>query len=112
METEDGKFKAEYAETCFGGKSEGVCCAPANNGFFDLMLRLNSTKNVICGHDHVNSYSIPYKGIRLTYALKTGEACYWEPEKSGGTTLTIGADGVATVAHHYVDTASMPYTSK
>ena len=109
MTTENGKFKAEYAGTCFGDKGEDVCCAPANNGFFTLMQRLGSTKNVICGHDHVNSFSILYKGIRLTYGLKTGEACYWEPTRSGGTTVTVGADGSAAVAHHYVDTASMPY---
>ncbi len=109
MATQDGAFKPEYADACFGTKHEGVCCAPENNGFFSLMQRLGSTKNVICGHDHVNSFSIPYGGIRLTYGLKTGEACYWEPEMSGGTTVTIGADGAATVEHHYVDTASMPY---
>ena len=109
MATEDGKFKAEYADTCFGDKGESVCCPPANNGFFNLMLRLGSTKNVVVGHDHVNSYSVVYKGIRLTYGLKTGEACYWEPGRSGGTTVTVGDGGVATVAHHYVDSASLPY---
>ena len=113
MVTGDGKsgspIRAEYAETCFGEKGESECCPPANNGFFALMQRLGSTKNVIVGHDHVNSYSVPYQGIRLTYGLKTGEACYWEPDRSGGTTLTVGSDGVGTVAHHYVDTASLPY---
>lgn len=107
MATEDGQYKPEYADTCFGTKHEGVCCPPANNGFFTLMKDLGSTKNVICGHDHINSYSIPYEGIRLTYGLKTGEACYWEPEMSGGTTVTISSGGTATVAHHYVDTASL-----
>ncbi len=113
MATGDGKsgstIKPEYADTCFGDKGEGECCPPENNGFFDLMLRLGSTKNVVVGHDHVNSYSVLYRGIRLTYGLKTGEACYWEPGRSGGTTVTVGANGSAAVAHHYVDTASMPY---
>ena len=108
MATRDGVYKAEYADTCFGTKHESVCCPTKNNGFFDLMLRLGSTKNVVCGHDHINSFSIPYKGIRLSYGLKCGEACYWEPDMSGGTTVTVGADGVASVAHHYVDTASLP----
>lgn len=101
MATQDGAFKPEYAGTCFGVKHETVCCAPENNGFFALMQRLGSTKNVICGHDHVNSYSIPYEGIRLTYGLKCGEGAYYEDGISGGTTLTIGADGHAAVAHHY-----------
>ena len=109
MASANGKIKPEYVGTCFGDKGEDVCCAPENNGFFVLMQRLGSTKNVVCGHDHVNSYSIPYEGIRLTYGLKTGEGGYWEPTRSGGTTVTIGADGSASVAHHYVDTASLPY---
>jgi hypothetical protein len=108
-ENHDLPYVGENAESCFGSKHEGSGCPPENNGFFSLMLRLGSTKNVVVGHDHVNSYSIPYQGIRLTYGLKTGEACYWEPTRSGGTTVTIGADGSASVAHHYVDTASMPY---
>ena len=105
MATQDGVFKPEYADTCFGVKHEGVCCAPENNGFFALMQQLGSTKNVICGHDHVNSYSIPYEGIRLTYGLKCGDGAYSEQGINGGTTLTIGSDGHATVAHHYADAA-------
>ncbi|MBQ7543005.1 MAG: metallophosphoesterase [Clostridia bacterium] len=105
--TEDGKFKAEYAETSFGEKREGVCCAPENNGFFMLMQRLGSTKNVICGHDHVNSFSILYEGIRLTYSLKTGAGAYSDADMNGGTTLTIASDGSTTTVHHYVDAASL-----
>ena len=107
--TEDAQYKAEYADACFGTKHEWICCPPESNGFFALMQRLGSTKTVICGHDHVNSFSIPYQGIRLSYGLKCGEGAYWEPEMSGGTTVTIASDGHAAVAHHYVDTASIPY---
>lgn len=106
MATEDGSFKADYADTCFGTKHESVCCPPENNGFFALMQQLGSTKNVICGHDHINSFSVPYEGIRLTYGLKCGEAAYWEADMSGGTTVTIGSDGHARVAHHYVEIKS------
>ncbi len=103
----NGNFVGEYAGTSFGVKHEGVCSAPENNGFFSVLQDLGSTKNVLCGHDHINNYSIPYQGIRLTYTLKTGSGCYWEPELSGGTTLSIASDGSATVQHHYVDPASV-----
>lgn len=103
----NGNFTGEYAGVSFGVKHEGVCSAPANNGFFDILREYGSTKNVLCGHDHVNDYSIPYRGIRLTYTLKTGSGCYWEPELSGGTTLTIASDGSAVVEHHFVDPATV-----
>ena len=99
----NGNFVGEYAGVSFGEKYEDVCCAPENNGFFALLQEYGSTKNVLCGHDHVNDYSIPYHGIRLTYTLKTGSGCYWRPELSGGTTLSIASDGSAVVEHHFVD---------
>lgn len=99
----NGNFIGEYADTSFGVKHEDVCCAPENNGFFDILKEYGSTKNVLCGHEHINDFSILYQGIRLTYTLKTGSGCYWEPELSGGTTFTIASDGSAQVQHHFVD---------
>ena len=99
----DPPYIGEYAETSFGVRHEGTGAAPQTNGFFDLIKEKGSTKNVVCGHDHVCDSSILYEGIRLTYALKDGPGCYWEPELNGGTLITIGSDGAATISHHYID---------
>ena len=96
-------FYPEYAATAFGKNSEAVCSAPVNNGFFDLCKELGSTKNMIVGHDHVNSSSIVYEGIRLTYGLKLGEGCYFEEGMTGGTTLSIHSDGSVTTKHCYLE---------
>lgn len=95
----------------FGLKGEDVCCErdengqPIDNGFFDAMLVLGSTTNTICGHEHVNFYSIPYQGIRLTYSLGIGLSCYGDnsnlTDSTGATLLTIGSDGTGTVRHHF-----------
>lgn len=95
-------YKQEYSSSSFGVNHEGVCCAPKNNGFFALCKDLNSTKNMVCGHDHVNSSSILYDGIRLTYGIKCGKGCYWEEEMSGGTTISVGSDGSAAIEHIFV----------
>jgi hypothetical protein len=58
---------------------------------------------MLCGHDHVNCFSIEYEGITLSYSLKTGYGCYWKPDTHGGTTLTISSDGHVNTAHHYID---------
>ena len=95
----------------FGLKGEDVCCErdangqPIDNGFFDAMVALGSTTNTICGHEHVNFYSIPYRGIRLTYSLGIGLSCYGDnsnlTDSTGATLLTIDSDGNGTVAHHF-----------
>ena len=99
----DAEFVGEYADSSFGTRHEIICSAPENNGFFALIKEKGSTKNVICGHDHVNDYSILYDGVRLTYGVKDGPGCYWDPALNGGTTLSIASDGTGTVAHHFVE---------
>jgi len=103
-------YKKEYwnegFEGSFGVKYEGICSYPADDGVFDAILKESHTKNVIVGHDHVNCFSIPYKGVRLTFAVKTGAGCYWTPEMNGGTTLTVG-NTETTVKHEIVDVSHL-----
>lgn len=89
-------------EMGFGEKREQVCCPMVNTGLFAVMQELGSTKNVVVGHDHVNSYSVLYEGIRLTYGLKTGDRCYADHDLNGGTVITITGNGVQT-EHKYVN---------
>ena len=102
-DAENDCYYPEYAETSFGRNNEVCCPAPVNNGFFDICKDLGSTKNIIVGHDHVNSSSIEYQGIRLTYGLKLGEGCYFEEGMTGGTTLSINSQGNVTTEHHYLE---------
>lgn len=73
-----------------GQGNENPCPAPVNSGLFAAALRLRSTTEIVCGHDHVNDWSLPWKGIRLTYGLKTGPGSYSRPDMQGGTLVTIG----------------------
>ena len=109
---EEGGFvgatvKEEYAGSGFGSIEEWICSPEGDNGFFDVCKELGSTKNMIAGHDHVNNLSLEYEGIRLSYSLTTGPGCYWNEDKNGGSTITIGSDGHATFAHHYVALADL-----
>ncbi len=100
-----GEPYAQYRKDTFCQVKESYGNPLFNNGFFDLCRALGSTKNILCGHDHVNCFSIPYKGIRLTYTMKTGYGCYWEKNTTGGTTLTVRSDGSTETAFHYIDPA-------
>lgn len=100
---ETGKYEnPDYADS-FGSNGEWCCSPDYDNGFFALAKELGSTKNMIAGHDHVNSSSIMYEGIRLSYGLKCGSGCYWDSTMNGASILTINSDGNATFSHHYID---------
>ncbi len=91
-----------YAGSC-GVKYEGISSYPADEGMFDVITELGSTKHILCGHDHVNNYIIKHKGIKFIFGLKAGAGCYWNPALNGGTVLSISENGVSDVWHQYVD---------
>ncbi len=105
---ETGNVDPKYSDIASGVCHEVVSCAPGNNGFFTLAKNLGSTKDFVCGHEHINNFSILYDGIRLTYALKTGKGCYYEEALNGGTKITINSDGETKLEHVYVDYNSLP----
>ena len=92
-------------EDSFGVRHEGICSYPADEGMFDAVLALGSTKTILAGHDHVNNTVIRYKGVTFVYSLKAGPGCYWDPKLNGGTVFRITKDGVSGVRHEYVDPA-------
>lgn len=64
---------------------------------FEVMQELGSTKGIFCGHDHLNNFSIEYKGIRLTYGFSIDYLAYSGISKLGSqrgcTMITITPDG-------------------
>lgn len=74
----------------FGEKYDNVGSAPISRGFFQKVKELGSTKYIFCGHEHNNDYSVLYQGIRLTFVLKTGRGCYYDPRLQGCTVIRIG----------------------
>jgi len=91
----------------FGLIYEGICSYPNDDGVFDVIQELKSTKHIVAGHDHTNNAVIRYEGVRLIYGLKTGSGCYWKPELNGGTVLRVGSSGIEEVWHEYVDVSSI-----
>ncbi len=75
---------------------------PADEGMFSMIQALGSTRIVLAGHDHVNNTMWDYRGVKLVYSLKTGPGCYWRESMSGGTVISLSADGSMDVHHEYV----------
>lgn len=65
--------------------------------FFSEMVSLGSCKGMFMGHDHLNTLSITYKGIRLTYGMSIDYLAYRGIMKKhtqrGGTLIDIIDDG-------------------
>lgn len=80
-----------------GESGEIVYHGHAEDNFFETMLELYSTDTVFCGHDHLNNFSINYKGINLTYSLAVDYLAYAGISKLGSqrgcTVIEIGKNG-------------------
>ena len=98
---ESNAWKEGYKDS-FGVRYEEVTSYPVDEGVFDAILDTGMTKNIIVGHNHTSNFSIKYKGIRLTFSLKTGRGSYYTEELNGGTVIRIGESGVYGVEHAYV----------
>ena len=90
-------------ENSVGVQHEGISSYPADDGVFTVLKEDGLVKHILAGHDHVNNWIITHEGITMIFALKAGAGCYWEPTLNGGTVFKVNQDGVASVAHEYVD---------
>ncbi len=54
-----------------------------DDNLFETMLELGSTDTVFCGHDHLNNFSLTYKGIDLTYSYSIDYLAYVGISKLG-----------------------------
>lgn len=65
--------------------------------FFNQAVANGVIKGMFCGHDHLNTLSLTYKGIMMTYGMSIDYLGYSKIEKKyiqrGGTLITIENDG-------------------
>ena len=90
-------------EKSFGVGWEKVACYPYDDGVFAAIEEMGITQNVIDGHVHLHNTVIPYWGVNLCFATKTGKVHPWRNPLNGGTVLTIHADGSSVIQHEYVN---------
>lgn len=80
------------------GETKGLIYCPIHpDNLFETALELGSTQGFFCGHDHYNSLSLEYKGIRLSYDLSIDYLAYpgisKEGSQRGCTVITVSPDG-------------------
>ncbi len=94
-------------EDSYGVFHEPISAYPEDEGAWDLICELGSTKHIVCGHNHINNWVVNYHGVRFIFGTKTGIGSYFEPDLNGGTVLMINQNGVRSVHHEYVDLAKI-----
>ncbi len=91
--TDDVTFIAGVA----GETGKVIYSGIGEDELFETMQELNSTIGVFCGHDHLNNFSLNYKGICLTYGMSIDYLAYAgiakKTEQRGGTVITVKTDG-------------------
>ncbi len=96
-----GSSEVGYIYGRAGEKDEKVFAPKYRGNIFDVMSELGSTKGIFCGHDHLNDFSVVYRGIRLTYGQSIDYLAYLGIAKTtwqrGGTVIEIDSDSSFTV---------------
>ena len=74
-----------------------IYCGEGEDDLFETALQLGSTQGIFCGHDHTNTFSFNYKGIRLSYGMSIDSLVYKNIQQlgaqRGGTVVTALPDG-------------------
>lgn len=89
----------------YGELHEKVCCErdadgnPLQRGFFAAIKSAGNIRQVFCGHEHLNNFSIKYQGIRMTYTMKLGFGSGFRIQFNGGTVITVGSSGINSITH-------------
>lgn len=92
--------KNNDVEYLFGEKRETICYENKSD-LFNVIVNNKNTKGIFCGHDHLNDFSIKYKGIQLTYGKSidyiTYENIAQKNSQRGGTLIEIKKDSSFSV---------------
>ncbi len=98
--SQNGYKDTENVKLVYGTASESgriIYNSDIPDNLFETMQELGGTHGTFCGHDHINNFSIDYKGIRLTYGLSIDYLAYSGISKLGSqrgcTVITVKPDG-------------------
>ena len=90
-----------YQHGSISEKNEYFGISKYGGTFFDRAVENGVIKWMFCGHDHLNTLSLVYKGIQMTYGMSIDYLGYKGIQKSyiqrGGTLITRKADKAVEV---------------
>lgn len=75
---------------------EPPCPSGTNSGEFDTFLAQGDVIGIVSGHDHTNSFVVPYKGIDLINTPTCGFRSYGTKESRGVRVITLNESDLTT----------------
>ena len=91
-----------YRHGSIAEKDEYFGISKFESSFFDRAVENGVIKWMFCGHDHLNTLSLVYRGIQMTYGMSVDYLGYRAIRKRyiqrGGTLITRRADGSVDIA--------------
>ena len=98
-----GSKDVEYKMGAVGESDNYMGISRKKGNFFQKAVDLGSTKGIFVGHDHLNTISMVYKGIQLTYGMSIDYLAYKGIRRNysqrGGTIITLNPDSSFEVEH-------------
>ena len=83
--------------TFYGENEESVSCPDQDSGFFEAIVKKQSTQAVFVGHDHLNNMAVKYRGVDLVYSKSIDYYAYPgisdRMKQRGATLITSFSDG-------------------
>lgn len=97
-----GDHSVIYEHGSIGEKDEYFGISNRKPCFFEKAVDNGWTKWIFCGHDHLNTLSLTYRGIRMTYGMSIDYLGYSGIAKQyiqrGATLITRRPDGEVDIA--------------
>lgn len=97
-----GDNSVVYRHGSIAEKGEYFGISKFESTFFDRAAEDGVIKWIFCGHDHMNTLSLVYRGIQMTYGMSIDYLGYQNIRNSyiqrGGTLITRRADGNVDIA--------------
>lgn len=96
-----GDKSVEYNFGSIGESNDYFGISKNNCGFFEKAVENGVIKGIFCGHDHLNTLSLTYQDVMMTYGMSIDFLAYKNIRKTytqrGGTLITIDKDGLFKV---------------
>ena len=95
-------FTPQYDRITSGVVMEFPCPGAVNYGQFDAFLEVGDVMATFSGHDHINSFTVPYKGIDIINTPGATFHSYGDDATRGCRMLTINENDVKNYKNELV----------
>lgn len=95
-------FTPQYDRITSGVVMEFPCPGAVNYGQFDAFLEVGDVMATFSGHDHINSFTVPYKGIEIINTPGATFNSYGDDSNRGCRILTINENDVENYKNELV----------